>query len=136
MLVVVAAVIQKNGRILICQRNLGGSHPLKWEFPGGKVKAREDTEAALCRELREELGIEAAAGEEITRYPFSYAGRQPILLVFYRVSDYHGEMRNRVFREIRWVTPAELPDYDFLEGDIDFVRRLAASHDGQEDLVP
>jgi 8-oxo-dGTP diphosphatase len=122
---VVAAIIERNGEILICQRRQDHAHPLKWEFPGGKVEPGELPTDALRRELDEELAIEAVIGPEVTRYEFSYPGKQAILLIFYRVSEFTGEPRNRVFAQIRWETPARLRDYDFLEGDVDFVRTLS-----------
>ena len=61
-MIVVAAVVQERGRILIAQRKSTRSHPGKWEFPGGKVEPDETPRAALRRELREELGIEAEIG--------------------------------------------------------------------------
>jgi len=122
---VVAAVIQKNGRILIGQRRRGDSHELKWEFPGGKVEPRENPRDALQRELEEELCIQARIGPEMIRYTFQYPGRRPILLIFHRVTDFIGEPRGAVFEQIRWEEPARLPDYPFVEGDTDFVRRLA-----------
>lgn len=126
MTVVVAAVIERDGRVLVCRRRPDHPHPLKWEFPGGKVEAGEQPEAALRRELREELDIEAAAGREITRYEFSYPGKNPILLIFYEVPVFAGEPRNIVFDRIEWTERAALPEYDFLDGDVNFVRRLAA----------
>ena len=125
MTTVVAAIIERGGAILLCQRRPDHAHPLKWEFPGGKVEAGEATRDALRRELEEELGIEARIGPEITRYPYCYPGKQPILLIFFRVSEFVGEPRNRVFQQIRWEESAKLRDYDFLEGDVDFVRRLS-----------
>jgi len=123
---VVAAVIEKNGRILICQRKTGQRFAGKWEFPGGKVEPSEEFTSALARELREELGIEATIGEEIIRYQFSYRGRRPIQLIFYRVVEFEGEPANQIFEQIRWETAANLPEYDFLDGDTAFVKRLAA----------
>jgi 8-oxo-dGTP diphosphatase len=121
---VVAAVIEREGNILIGQRKPRGRHGLKWEFPGGKVEPGENLRAALVRELREELGIEAQIGEEIERYDFSYAAGQPIRLVFFRVTEFSGEPENLDFKQIAWAHPKQLPGYDFLEGDKDFVRRL------------
>jgi 8-oxo-dGTP diphosphatase len=127
MTTVAAALIEQNGRLLICRRKADGPHPLKWEFPGGKLEAGESPSAALRRELREELGIEAAIGAEFTRYEFAYPGKKPILLIFFRVPEFRGELRNLVFEEVRWEAPEALPAYDFLEGDVEFVRRLATS---------
>ena len=121
---VVAAVIERDGQILIGQRKARGRHALKWEFPGGKVEPGEEPRAALARELREELGIEAQIGEEIERYNFSYAA-QPTHLIFFRVTEFAGEPANLDFAQIAWAEPRRLPEYDFLEGDVDFVKRLA-----------
>ena len=122
---VVAAVIERDGRILIGQRRADMPHPLKWEFPGGKVEVAEDPSNALTRELQEELDIRPEIGPEITRYEYQYPGRPPILLIFYKVDRFAGEPRNLVFARIAWVLPQDLPSYDFLEGDIEFVRSLA-----------
>jgi 8-oxo-dGTP diphosphatase len=122
---VVAAVIERGERVLICRRRATDRHPLKWEFPGGKVERGEDPAAALARELEEELAIQAAIGPEIIRYEFRYGQRPSILLIFYHVVDFRGEPANLQFEEIRWETRQRLPLYDFLEGDVDFVRQLA-----------
>jgi 8-oxo-dGTP diphosphatase len=126
MTVVVAAVIERDGRVLVCRRRPDHPHPLKWEFPGGKAEEGETPRSALARELEEELGIRAEVGREIERYPFSYPGKKPILLIFYEIPGYGGEPRNLVFDSIAWVERAALPGYDFLDGDVEFVRRLAA----------
>jgi 8-oxo-dGTP diphosphatase len=122
---VVAAVIERDGDILVCQRRQGDRHALKWEFPGGKVEPGETPRAALKRELVEELLLDAIIGPEIVRYEYRYPGRSRILLVFHRVNEFAGEPRNRIFEEIRWERRERLPEYDFLEGDRDFVRRLS-----------
>ena len=69
---VVAAVMVRDGKILIGQRKRTGRHPLKWEFPGGKVEPGEDPRAALARELREELNVDAVIGEELDSYEVGY----------------------------------------------------------------
>ena len=122
---VVAAVIEREGRILIGQRRPGARHPLKWEFPGGKVEPHENPREALKRELREELGIDAMIGPELVRYEFQYPRRSPILLIFHHVTEYDGEVRNEIFEDLRWEVREKLPKYDFLDGDLDFIRRLA-----------
>jgi 8-oxo-dGTP diphosphatase len=118
---VVAAIIQRDGRILIGQRKDLGHHPLKWEFPGGKVEPGETPEAALIRELQEELGLHARIDRELMRYEYQYPGRSRILLIFYRVVDFEGEPQNLDFDQIRWERPERLRDYDFLEGDTQFL---------------
>ncbi|MCS7024387.1 MAG: (deoxy)nucleoside triphosphate pyrophosphohydrolase [Bryobacteraceae bacterium] len=122
---VVAGVLEKNGRILIAQRKDSDRHALKWEFPGGKVEKGESPRQALTRELREELGIHAVVGRELSRYEFPYPRGATILLIFLEVKSYRGELRNSIFQQIRWEERSKLPEYDFLEGDKDFVRRLA-----------
>ena len=122
---VVAAVIERNGQILIGQRKARGRHALKWEFPGGKVEPGEEPRAALARELREELGIDAQIGEEIEHYDFSYDTQPPTHLIFFRVTEFAGEPANLDFAQIAWAEAEQLPEYDFLEGDVAFVRRLA-----------
>ena len=126
MLIVTAAVIERDGRILAARRRPDQKHPLKWEFPGGKVEEGEEPPDGLRRELAEELGIEVDKAEEITRYPYQYQGRAPILLVFYRVRAFRGSICNLVFAELRWVARQELAALDWLEGDREFVRSLAA----------
>jgi 8-oxo-dGTP diphosphatase len=126
MVQVVAAILEREGRILICRRTPEQSHPLKWEFPGGKVEPGESPSEALARELEEELGIIGAAGEEIDRYEFAYPGKSPILLIFIRVLSFRGEPRNLIFHEVRWEPPESLSSFDFVEGDLDFIRSLAA----------
>lgn len=125
-LIVVAAVMECDGKILIGQRKRTGRHPLKWEFPGGKVEAGEDPREALRRELREELAIDAEIGEEMDRYSVRYGESAPILLLFYRVVSFSNNPRNMDFEHIVWELRNRLPDYDFLEGDVPFVRKLAA----------
>jgi 8-oxo-dGTP diphosphatase len=118
---VVAAVVERDGKILICRRRADQPHPLKWEFPGGKLEPGESPEAALVRELNEELGIEAESGAEIMRYEFAYPGKSPILLIFLKVETWREEIENRIFETIVWENKAALPAYDFLEGDIPFL---------------
>ena len=124
MTTVVAAIIERAGQVLIAKRKNLGHHPLKWEFPGGKVEPGETPEAAVIRELHEELGIAAHIDRELMRYEYQYPGRSRILLIFYRVVDFDGVPRNLDFEEIRWEQPGRLNGYDFLEGDTDFIARL------------
>jgi len=125
MIQVVAAILERDGAILICRRKPEQSHPLKWEFPGGKIEPGETPAEALARELEEELGIVDARGDEIARYQYAYPGKNPMLLIFFRIHSFTGEPRNLIFQEMRWEVPANLGNFDFVEGDRDFIRSLA-----------
>jgi 8-oxo-dGTP diphosphatase len=122
---VVAALIWKNGKILICQRTRHQPMPLKWEFPGGKIEEGEQPRDALRRELYEELGITAIVRDEVVRIQHKYPGGNSVELRFFEVLEYSGELENRIFREIVWADPKDLPTYDFLEADLTLVRDLA-----------
>ena len=127
MLMVVAAILERNGQVLIGQRRPGGSHALKWEFPGGKVEPGESPEQAIIRELREELAIEASGVHEIHRYEYAYESKRPLLLVFLRIQTFTGEPTNQAFAKIAWARPSDFARYDFLDGDRNFLIWLAAS---------
>ncbi|MFZ0478874.1 MAG: (deoxy)nucleoside triphosphate pyrophosphohydrolase [Terriglobales bacterium] len=123
---VVAALIVNDGQILACQRTRHQVMPLKWEFPGGKIEEGEQPRDALRRELEEELGIEATIGDEVARIHHDYPGGGAVELRFFEVRNYQGEIENRIFREIRWVSRKELLELDFLEADRTLVEDLAA----------
>ncbi|HWH61381.1 MAG TPA: (deoxy)nucleoside triphosphate pyrophosphohydrolase [Terriglobales bacterium] len=123
---VVAALIWREGTILICQRTRHQPMPLKWEFPGGKIEEGEQPRDALRRELDEELGIAAVIGNEVVRIQHKYPGGNSVELRFFDVREFAGELENRIFREIVWADPKTLPAYDFLEADLTLVRDLAS----------
>jgi len=123
---VVAALISKNGKLLVCQRTRHQTMPLKWEFPGGKIEEREQPRDALYRELEEELGILATIGDEVARIRHEYPNGGMVELRFFVVREYKGEIENRIFKDIQWAQPGDLPKYDFLEADLTLVRDLAA----------
>jgi 8-oxo-dGTP diphosphatase len=126
MLSVVAAVIESNGKILVCQRRRGDTFELLWEFPGGKVKAGETPRQALARELREELGAEAEIGAELFRTTHRYAElSEPIELTFFSASSNPDMIRNLVFEAMEWRAPETLQELDFLPADVEFMRMLA-----------
>jgi 8-oxo-dGTP diphosphatase len=124
MTTVVAGVLERDGRILICQRRADQLHSLKWEFPGGKVEVGESPEAALVRELREELGVETTSVAELMRYEFTYPRKEPILLIFLRAVASPGAIENRIFAAIAWARPDALQSFEFLEGDAPFLTAL------------
>jgi mutator protein MutT len=124
-LLVSAGIIYRDGRVLVGQRRRGDRHAYKWEFPGGKVEYGESPQDALARELLEELQIQATIGTELARYEHDYPSGSRVHLLFFVVSRFEGEPKARVFEQICWKDLHALPGLDFLDGDLDFVRRLA-----------
>ena len=123
---VVAALIVEGEKVLVCQRTRHQTMPLKWEFPGGKIEEGEQPRDALRRELEEELGIEAEVGDEVARIRHEYPGGGAVELRFYVVRAYHGTLQNKIFKDIQWSMPADLPKFDFLEADLTLVQDLAS----------
>jgi 8-oxo-dGTP diphosphatase len=123
---VVAALILQGGKLLVCQRTRHQTMPLKWEFPGGKIEEGEQPRDALRRELDEELGIVAKIGDELARIQHEYPNGGMVELRFYVVREFKGEIENRIFRDIQWAAPPDLPKFDFLEADLTLVKDLAA----------
>ena len=124
-MLVSAAIIYADGKVLVGQRRKADRHAGKWEFPGGKVETGESPQQALVRELQEELKIRAYVGSELARYEHDYSSGTRIHLLFFAVKKFEGEPQGQVFEQIQWKALTALPALDFLEGDIDFVRRLA-----------
>jgi 8-oxo-dGTP diphosphatase len=123
---VVAGLIVKDGKLLVCQRTRHQTMPLKWEFPGGKIEEREQPRDALRRELEEELGILATIGDEVKRIQHEYPNGGMVELRFFVVREYTKEIENRIFKDIQWAEPKDLPKFDFLEADLTLVQDLAA----------
>ena len=122
---VVAALIVRGRKLLICQRTRHQTMPLKWEFPGGKIEPGEQPRDALRRELEEELGIKAQIGDEVARLQHKYPRGGVVELRFFVVREFTGEPENRIFQDIQWVTRTRLPEFDFLEADKELVKDIA-----------
>ena len=126
MLTVVAALIESEGKLLVCQRRRGSAFELLWEFPGGKRRPDETLEAALARELSEELGVAAEIGREVYRTQHRYAEMsEPIKLIFFAASVSPAEVRNLIFERIEWCDPHSLPALNFLPADRELIEKLA-----------
>jgi 8-oxo-dGTP diphosphatase len=124
---VVAGLIFRDGRVLVCQRRDNSAFPLKWEFPGGKVEKTESDSEALWRELKEELGIDVLESLQVYQNEHSYADGPMVHLRFFKILKYQGEPKNLVFQQITWVELPQLVGLDFLEGDKPLIDKLAKS---------
>ena len=130
MMLVTAAILTNDERLLVCQRKAGSRFGLKWEFPGGKVEAGESPEACLRRELFEELCIRAEIGPEIYRTEHRYSEGFLVRLLFFRVQQYTGVPTNHAFERIEWARRDELAGYDFLDADRELVERMTRGEIG------
>ena len=128
---VAAAIIEKDGRILIAKRKEGWRHAGKWEFPGGTVEQNETPEECLRRELLEELAIEAEVGELYCDVTHAYT-HATIQLLVYRARHVSGEYILADHDEMRWVLPEELLQYEFPEADTPVVEKLAGAASRKE----
>jgi 8-oxo-dGTP diphosphatase len=122
--IVTAAVIEKDGHILIGKRKRGKRHAGKWEFPGGTLEEGETNEQCLKRELLEELTITAEIGDLICSSTFSYASDWTIQLMAYRAAIISGTFNLNDHEEIRWVKPKDLVNYEFPEADELIIKTL------------
>lgn len=124
-LVVAAALIDGDGRVLIAQRPEGKSLAGQWEFPGGKVEDGETPEAALIRELDEELGIVV---KQACLAPFVFASHTyetfHLLMPLYLIRRWEGEPEAREHTALKWVAPLKLRDYPMPPADVPLVSWL------------
>lgn len=123
-LLVTAAILEHNGKVLLTKRRDNVPYPNLWEFPGGKLEADEDPRDCIVRELKEELDIEVTPGEIVEAIYHRYPERT-VLVLAYRCRWSGGEIRNLEVAEHCWVAPAELPLFDLLPADYPLAARLA-----------
>jgi 8-oxo-dGTP diphosphatase len=125
-MLVVAALIEADGKLLVCQRRRTDSFGLMWEFPGGKLEPGETPAQALARELQEELGVVAQIGPEIfrTRHQYSELG-EAIDLIFFSATVAPADIRNQAFETMEWRRPQTLHELNFLPADREFVATLS-----------
>jgi 16S rRNA (cytosine1402-N4)-methyltransferase len=122
---VCAAVIFRSGAVLLCRRGPGRKHAGKWEFPGGRIEDGESAAAALKRELREELGIDAEIGPELARATHTY-DFGAIELIALKVSKFTGELTLKDHDEVKWVEARRLLEYDLAAADVPIAETLAS----------
>ncbi|MBN2050038.1 MAG: 8-oxo-dGTP diphosphatase MutT [Spirochaetales bacterium] len=120
---VTAAVIRRNGLVLIGKRRAADYCGGLWEFPGGKIEPGESPEECLKRELAEELGIECAVGELLIETLHAYPDRA-IRISAFLADILSGEPAALEHDEIRWVKPEDLPSYAFVPADLPIVDRI------------
>ena len=123
---VVAALVREGGRVLMSRRRPDQAMPNLWEFPGGKVEPGEHPEAALIREVREELGCDVEV-EGIHEVVFHAYEEFDLYMLVYACTITDGRPRAVEVAEIAWVEPAKLPELDLLPADYPLARKLASA---------
>lgn len=123
---VVAAEIERNGRFLITQRRPEATFPLLWEFPSGKVEEGEGDAAALARELEERLAAQVEVGSEVLAVEREYE-RYVVDFHVYACQLLNDDLQKLRVRDFRWVSLAELSDYEFPPADQESVDILLQS---------
>lgn len=124
---VVAALIWQEGRFLICQRPAHKARGLLWEFVGGKVEPGETPQQALIRECREELDITVAVGDVFWQTVHAYPDLTIQLTVFCAAIQ-EGTPRLLEHADARWITPEEIPQYDFCPADTDILQKIVEKY--------
>ncbi len=124
MIAVVAALIVRDGRLMIAQRPAGKHMAGKWEFPGGKIEKGETPEHALERELLEELGVKTRTGRIYHAIHHTYPEKD-VLLLFYRSRLIEGEPKPIEEADIRWIKEDELHGFDWAEADHPLIELIA-----------
>ena len=123
MVEVVAALIWKNNKFMICQRPAHKARGLLWEFVGGKVELGETKEQALIRECREELAVTLSVGEEFMAVIHEYPDIM-VHLTLFNATIAEGEPQKLEHNDIQWITPREIPNYEFCPADEEILARI------------
>ena len=120
---VVAALIWKNNKFMICQRPANKARALLWEFVGGKVEPGETKEQALIRECKEELNVLLSVGDVFMDVVHEYPDLT-VHLTLFNATIAAGEPQKLEHNDIRWITPSEIPNYDFCPADEEILRKI------------
>ena len=124
---VVAALIWREEKFMICQRPVHKARGLLWEFVGGKVEAGETKKEALVRECREELDVLLSVGDVFMEVTHEYPDLTVHLTLFYATIA-EGEPKKLEHNDIKWITPNEIPNYDFCPADEEILTRIIERH--------
>lgn len=124
---VTAAVLFRDGKVLVAQRGTGDPLADKWEFPGGKIEPGESPEVCLKRELQEELGIDASVGEYLCSSFFDYH-HISIELMAYTCDWVSGQLEKKEHQNLLWVEPSKLKSLDMAPADWPIVDNLLGRH--------
>jgi (d)CTP diphosphatase len=127
---VVAAILERDGKILLAQRPAHADQPGMWEFAGGKVEPGESQPQALRRELHEELGIEAIVGQYVASHQREVSGRI-IHLHAWHVPDYQGELHAYEHQQLVWCLPEEALTYPLAPADIPLLQAFILLRDAR-----
>ena len=123
MVEVVAALIWQGDKFMICQRPAHKARGLLWEFVGGKVESGETKEQALIRECREELAVALSVGDVFMDVTHEYPDLTVHLMLF-NATISEGEPQKLEHNDIRWITPSEIPEYDFCPADVEILDKI------------
>ena len=120
---VVAAIIWDNDKFMICQRPANKARALLWEFVGGKVEPGESKEQALVRECREELAVTVSVGEAFADVVHEYPDIT-VRLTLFNAAISEGVPQKLEHNDIKWITAAEIPQYDFCPADKEILKKI------------
>ncbi len=120
---VVAALIWADEKFMICQRPANKARGLLWEFVGGKVEAGETKEQALIRECREELDVTLSVGEVFMDVVHEYPDLT-VHLTLFNATIFEGIPKKLEHNDIKWIMPAEIPNYDFCPADEEILEKI------------
>ena len=120
---VVAALIWKNNKFMICQRPAHKARGLLWEFVGGKVESGETKERALVRECKEELNVLLSVGDVFMDVVHEYPDLM-VHLTLFNATIAEGEPQKLEHNDIQWITPSEMPNYEFCQADQEILEKI------------
>ena len=124
---VVAALVWEGDKFMICQRPAHKARGLLWEFVGGKVEPGESREEALIRECREELAVTLTVGELFMDVVHEYPDLT-VHLSLYHAAINQGVPQKLEHNDIRWITPAEIPHYEFCPADVEILQKITEEY--------